>query len=370
MNLFSDKGLLFSLPGTEVNQIDWRGSLAEPHEILGAPLSPELRLAIRVVREAATQSGLRMRCVARPEIFCGAEAADWLRSHTQGYSHHLYMSDGVTVKTLPGYKNHVFFYSLSRSNDIAKLQRLVARVPEILVGITGQVNTRIAVEYRRSESCPASNLIWRSTAQANPNSLYWPFFINIHSLDDTVARIRQQGPMEPTLLTGFLSARYIPLTSAALADQAFVRIFAHAVQQVYFEPNTLLLVRLPISRPDEDPIAAGVALVLKALQGTGVVIPRLLARNILFISDDVDEYNSSAFLPSLQITVHETFDFWRHTKTFYETASEISVLFSSGGVRQPEETQEDVVAIYGPRARCHWMPIDSSQLGILRNFVL
>jgi hypothetical protein len=368
MTLFSDGGLLFSLPGSEVEKIDWRGTVAESHEILGAPLSPELRLAIRVVREAATQNGIRMLCVARPEMFCGEEAADWLRRHTRGFSQHLYMSDGVTIKTLPGYKNHVFFYSLSLSSHITKLRRLIARAPEILVGIDSQVNTRIAVRDRRYDSSPKASLIWRTKAQASPNFVHWPFFLNISSLEDTVARILQHGAIEPSMLAGFTSARYIPLTSAALADQAFVSIFAHIVQQVYFKPKTLLLVRLPFSRPDEDPLSAGVALVLNALRSAGVVIPRMRANNIFFVSDDVEEYHSSVSLPPLQITVHESFDFWRHTKTFYEIAADVTVLVSRGGIEKPEETAQDVMGIYGPRAQCHWMPTDFNEVGSFRIF--
>jgi hypothetical protein len=356
MSLFSGAGLIVSLPGAEVERINWRGSLAELHEVLGAPLSLELRLAVQVVRDAACRHGMRTICVARPELFCEGVSARWLRTHAPGFTQHLCLSDGLAVKKLPGFTDHVFFYGLSLPHHVASLRRLALRAPESLHGIESQVNTRVAFLAPHTSSRPAPISIWASTAQASPRAAYRHFFLNIDSAEDTASRVAARAPVTQAELASFKSGHYLPLTATAMSDPAFARTLAERIQQGCFDPNMMLILRLPVSGDGENPLLAGIAAILPALRETGVVIPRSSIQNIFISTEDMDEDLLRAGLPPLHLTVHESFDFWRHTQTFYREFAGVSVLRSRNRFDAGGETQADVTSVYGPGAVVRRLP--------------
>ena len=369
MSLFSGKGLLISIPASEVERVGWRGSLADLHEILSAPLSPELRLALSIVRAAAMQNGTRLRGIARPEMFSTPIAVQWLQINAPGCRQHLCFSDGVSIKTLQGAENHVFFYGPSLSIHRASAAQLMTRAPESLVRISSQVNTYFRTGGLQHQYGPGTCLIWNDGVHLTDRSQLWPFFANLHSIEDTVARINQRGPLVQTsLLPQCHSVHYIPLTSAALDDAAFTFFLAHVVQQAYFETNSLLVLRLPVSQSGDSSLLAGIAGLLTALRGSAVVIPRAVTQNILLMTSDIDSLNTLLQVPNLRLTVHESFDFWRHPRSFYEAPWETTVF--SPCKTNSQYTPENVISIYGSRARLQRIPVSADDVSRFRKSAL
>jgi hypothetical protein len=172
--------------------------------------------------------------------------------------------------------------------------------------------------------------------------------------------------VEKNRTIGFEMAQYFALTATAMADPAFARFVAHRIQTACFDRATLLILRLPVIPNGENPLLAGIAAILPALRQTGVIIPRTIVPNILFATEDLEEDQHMSALPPLHMMVHESFDFWRYTQSFYTEAASISVLVSNPGTGGDEHSM-DVRPIYGPNARLHWLPPESG-VGSLRLF--
>ena len=111
-----ESGLLVSLPALELRNIALTASLFDRGALIGSRLSDPLQAAIATLDEAQAAKA-PLLFVARPEMFTDGATLDWLTARCGGIVDHLDISDGFTIKLLPGFRNHVFFYGLGRRED-------------------------------------------------------------------------------------------------------------------------------------------------------------------------------------------------------------------------------------------------------------
>jgi len=353
MSLFTGAALLLSLPGAEVERIDWPGSLVAPGEILAAPVSPELRAAVRLVWGEALRRGMAMHCVARPELFADGPSRRWLRTRAPGVTQHLCLSDGHAIKPLAGLQTHVFFYRLVDRANMLALARLCRRAGELMAQVGSQVNTHLALGDDVDAARPPSVLLHAATPLEHPPPVLLPLFYNCNSDEDSANRTEQAGPVAAERLTDAARLHYLPLTETALDDRAFARVVARTVLEACFDPTRLLVLRLPAGGGERTP-AQRIAAMLPALRHSGVVIPRASAGNIVFATEDLEEDHTKLARLPRHILVHDSFDFWRHTPGFYAGAEQVAVCAgpdpASPAHLPPTCLPYDVRDAYGPRA--------------------
>ena len=361
--MFNGAGLLVSLPGGEADLIGLCGSLAEPHEVLAAPVSPELRAAIQLMWDEVLRLGIKLKCIVRPELFTEGVSQRWLRSQTAEFSEHVCLSDGHAVKPLEGFATHVFFYKLGFRDNYRALQQLNGRAAELLAQVRSQVNTHFVFG---SGAQPVPLLLHAAAPPDHLPAALLRFFFNRHSAEDTANRINQAGPINPASLSGFTTLRYMPLSETALASVSFARTVAEEVLRACFDPGTLLVLRLPYGREAAGGLAPRIAALLPALRDSGLIVPRASLANIVFADNDLDEDHPLLDQMPLHMLVHESFDFWRHTTGFYTRASVIEVLAGAGwadcaGPVMPAGFLPfDISSIYGPHAIRRWVGEDAA----------
>jgi len=335
------------------------GSLVEPEAVLANPLSLELRSALEIVDEEARRRGLPIMCVARPEVFTHGMSEAWFRDRISPSPQHVCLSDGSAVKHLPGVPTHVFFYCLPFRDAIAALRRLSRRAPELAINLRSQINTSVELGRGPHRARPESVYLPRTTPLRHRPCTLLPFFLNRDSAEDSANRIGQAGPVEVERLAGFSRLLYLPLTETALDDRAFARAVMDLILQSFFDPTTLLVLRLP---PDVrgPSLVRGITTLLAAAGPSGVVLPRSSPANILLAMQDPEEDHVIFERFPLFIVIHESFDFWRHTSGFYKRAREVTVLAEPETAARAGFFRFDVSTIYGAKAvrRCVVDPTD------------
>ena len=123
-------------------------------DLAAAEFSPALRIAVELVTGICRESGFEPTFVARPEIFTHGESRAWLDKRLGGVKDHLALSDGTTIRLIPGLRNHVFLFGLGRAADGEALQRLERRAPELFGSLHSQVNTALQFGRRRETPAP------------------------------------------------------------------------------------------------------------------------------------------------------------------------------------------------------------------------
>ena len=245
MSMFAPGGLAISLPGAELAGLDLPGSVTDPKAVLAGRLSAELRAALLLVLQACRHRHVPVRMVARPEIFTHGEAERWLRARLGGVAEHLCVTDGTTIKQIPGCRTHVFFYRLGSLDNFNALRRLSVRTPELLACVESQVNTALPLGLGERRFVPAPVYLTRAVAFPRPPARLLPFFFNKHSAEDSAARVEQRGEVAPADVPAHDEILYLPLTETALHDAEFARAVAEMTVRAFYRPRQVLVLRLP-----------------------------------------------------------------------------------------------------------------------------
>jgi hypothetical protein len=355
VTLFSGDSVLVSLPGAEVGSMSLPGSFAEPEAVLANPLSLELRSALEILHQEARRRNLPITCVARPEVFTHSISEAWFRDRISLSAQHVCLSDGSTVKHLPGVPTHVFFYCLSFRSAIAALQLLSRRAPELMIKLCSQINTSVVLGQGTHRTRPTSAYLPRTTPLRQPPSTLLPFFLNRDSAEDSANRIEHAGPVEVEGLTGFTRVLYLPLTEASLDDRAFAQAVLDLILQTFIDLTTLLILRLPADAQMGPSLARGIATLLAVVRQSGLVLPRSSPANILFTTRDLEEDHVLFERFPLHIVLHESFDFWRHTVDYYARAHAVTVLAEPESAAKAGLFRFDVTSIYGAKGVRQWV---------------
>lgn len=351
MTVFQGSGLVVSLPGAETRGVDFSGSLVSPREVLAAPISSELRLALRLVETEAERRGMEIKCVIRPEVFVNGVALAWLRQRTRSMSKHLNLSDGAAVKPLEGFETSVFFYDRSRRDRIVALETLSRRAPESMLAIRSQINSGFEFRFGLNGARPEPELLKNILPGERSAVRVWPFVLNHDSAEDSANRIRQLGPVAPESLNDLATDPwYIALTEAAMLDPAFARTVAERVLRAFFNQGSPLILRLPPAAPGEDELATGLQALVRILRSNGIIIPRSVTPDILITMEDPTADDPLLNQRPFHLLLHESFDFWRLGQLLYERAKSIVVFGESPGSSWSRFLPTEITSVYGSNA--------------------
>jgi len=134
-------GLLVSLPWRVVRNIGVSSCLCPAAMIDAERLPRSARAGFELLVQSMVKRGLPIWFTPAPELFTGPVPRQWLKNHLPGVTDHIALSDGETIRFVPGLRNHVFLYGLYQRADHDRFKRLVQRVPEFLSTFESQINT-------------------------------------------------------------------------------------------------------------------------------------------------------------------------------------------------------------------------------------
>jgi hypothetical protein len=317
-----------SVPARELAASRISGSLFAKEELAEAPLSDDLRAAIRLL-EALSGKEHPLLFVARPEIFTHGPSLDWLLRGLGGIRDHVCISDGQTLRPLPGLRNHLFLYRLGIHANSLALDRLLARAPELLTRFHSQITTVVGAALRGRQVRPPPVGVF-AEERGGPVAEIVNFYCHPNSVADSVKRMLAMPVPPATLRSGEGCSRlvYIPLTETAAQDVRFCEILAAHLAKAYFDPSLRLCLALPFLESGAARIADRIERLLKGLHGVAS-LPRARAQNIFVLSDRLDRTVLSSVPGGASMVAHESFDFWRHPRDFYAALSSLKILARS-----------------------------------------
>jgi hypothetical protein len=339
--------LFVSVPGHSALGRRWAGSLVDPADLLASSGEGDLRLALELVLEEAGRKRVRVIGLPRPEMFHSEMARAALRATAEGFTQHVCLTDGASLKTVWGVDNHVFFYKPADTAALSALNLLCRRAPEATRGLRSQINSHLAFGGDRTGARPAPVWVVRAAPPERPPAVLRPFFFSHYSAQDTANRIMQHNARAEPDADGRRRLIYLPLTEAGLKDPSFARVAAESLLRAYADPSELVVLRSPSAAQDDDGgIGRSIALMHDALMRTGIILPRMPLQNVFLAEADVrDDFPLRLGIP-YEIYLHDGFDHWRHGRGFYEGARRVHVFSGDrdGGVL----TEEARTLVYGP----------------------
>jgi hypothetical protein len=301
------KSLLVSIPGGALGGLPLPGSLFAWRDLRDAPLAPALRLALLLVMQATAAARIRVRFLARPEMFTHGVARAWLDERLGETRDHLILTDGTTLRTLPGLASHLFFDPRGNPVQEAALARLMKLAPELFAGLASQVNGSLAFRLGARWVRPPLTTLRFSTTPTIEEASHTPFLC--HAGDPmraaTLCAEQAATPAEAPPLSG--PAHYLPLSAAALADAPFRDLLARRLLRATLGGTEPVLLGLPAAegldaRP-EDRIAA----VLRALNASRLPFPLAPSWQVRLLSAPP----SADDLAGGTLTLHPGTAFWR-----------------------------------------------------------
>ncbi len=315
--------LLVSVPAVHLSTIELPGSIYPWRCLRDAVLPPDLRLALLLVMQAAEAQQTEVRFVARPEIFTHGAAREWLDAQAGGAQDHLALTDGNTLRLLPGLRNHMFFFPRGMTSREAALQRLVRLVPEAFAGLASQVNGTLSFRLgARWVRPPLLPLGFAVTPVGEP-AQYAPF-VWLPGNHGHAGVLSEKEAMAGLPL--LKPPHFVPLTLGALSDHPFVVELAKQVRDVVLDPaKGPLLIGLPALDRDDAATKDQVEAVLEAFSRTGVALPRRSSWSVRFVAGTPDP----AALAGGRLTLHARVPFWHFGRDVLDAAAEL-VLTGSG----------------------------------------
>jgi hypothetical protein len=322
-------GLAVSLPAKELLGHRLPGSFFGREHLLAAKISDELRRAISLIEQAAFERGVTTIYVARPEIFTHAESLSWLRDKLGTIRDHLSISDASTVRVIPGMRNHVFFHALGRRHAASDLTQLERRAPELLFSIGAQINSALRFRDETKSHIPEPMAL-EGNGDATPTEAeFYRFYLNPYSIEDSVARTVHRGAVE-IAEASTESLLYAPLTEVSLDDPAFTRVLASAIARALLDPSRAVVMRLPFGGEPDFSVTDRLKITLAALNGADALIPGAPASRVFFATEDVDIAQLQTISENMDFFAHDSYDFWRHSRSFYGAFGSLRVAARRG----------------------------------------
>jgi hypothetical protein len=315
--VFEGDGLAVSIPARELAPVPLPGSLYAMDHLATADISPHLRRALQQIEARSAPSGNRPIFVARPELFTDGATLRWLRNKLGPIRDHVCLSDGSTIRLIPGMRNHVFFYALGRQDDFDALARLQGRAPELFSTLASQVNSALRVTHADRSYSPPTTVLHERTEPTQAAPAYFRFYFNRHATEDSVARV-QNAALGASLTYKFATLVYVPLTETAMSDKHFMHLISTMIERSYFDPTGCIILGLPDAPRENVPVGARLTRLFSALQAVPGQIPRLVSDNVFIASEDVDPGHLRRCAGQGELLLHETFDFWRWAPQSYD----------------------------------------------------
>ena len=311
--MLDNGALAVSIPATELASFRPPGSVFTIDDLPIARLSSPLALAVDLVMAVCQGAGFAPTFVARPEIFTHGESRAWLVGKLRGAKDHLALSDGSTIRMVPGLRNHVFLFGLGRAADASALARLEKRAPELFGSLHTQINT--ARQFAAGKETPTPVAISGLDVMEQEAAQIFRIAINVDSADDSVARTLRSPAPAPT--QKFSELEYVALTETSLADASFQKMLAAKLNLVYFDPLRALVLRLPPSVGASRALETRLRAVFAALNAARPRAPIVPTASALITTCDLSGERLAAFAEASDFTAPDTFDFWRHSPETY-----------------------------------------------------
>lgn len=321
--------LLVSIPGAALGALPLPGSLFAWRDLRDAPLRPELRLALLLVMDAAAAAGIRVRFLARPEMFTHGPARAWLDARIGDTQDHLVLSDGETLRALPGLRNHLLFHARGIPAQEVALARLLKLAPELFAALASQVNGALAFRLGASWIRPPLTVLRFATTPEIEPPLVAPFLCHPGEPVRAAAFCAEAAAEPPDAPPLDAPPHHIPLSGSALADRAFVDDLARNLQRAALGDGAPILLGLPPAEGVETELADRIAGVLRALAATRLPFPHAPSWQVRFTTAPP----SAAMLAGGAITLHPGTAFWRLGADLFDGQARVQV--SGGGALGP-----------------------------------
>ena len=297
---------LLSVPSGEVARHALSGSIVPVAEILHSAVSPDLEVALGLIRSAFGESAT-FRVVVRPEMFTHGVTMAWLREQIGSQNTHLCLSDGQSVRLVPGMTTHVFFYGVGQADSVEGVLRLRRRAPELLAGLASQINTALTLvpgQPRRPRTIMLPPLV-----NGNPG-LVLPFFA---PRGPTERYLRDLAGREPENLPASQDFTYAAASEAALNSTPFAVGLINHIIQAYTRPDCLLVVGIPAAVELEDALTP----LLTALRRHAFTLPSGLPPNVFLHVGGSGALPDAVFGGRSRLVAFEADTFWQRSPVFY-----------------------------------------------------
>jgi hypothetical protein len=322
--MFNGGGIAVSLPAIALRDAPLSRSVFDAQALSAISLSDDLRQAIDILVVAAARHDVPVKFVARPEIFTNGETLAWLRKELGETTDHLCISDGSSLRIIPGLRNHVFFYSLGRQANAEAFRRLVRRAPELFASLSTQVNSAFTLRTGTKASIrPDSVIIHDGNGNArNAKHASFNFYMKATSIEDAADRILSNPSPSEEKHSG--AAIFMPLTEAATADQGFMKHAGAIISKAFFDNSSRVYLELPRMGSQDNSTHLRVKNVLHGLRYATAPIPRVPAKNVFLTVGDLS--NSGFDVSNATLVLHESYEFWRHPDSYFQAFANVQIL--------------------------------------------
>jgi len=321
------QGLLISLPGAELKGLKLKRSIFSRAELFdqSEPLSPSLARAATQIEELARSLGVPCLYVSRAEMFTHGESLSWLRSQIGAIDDHISLSDGASVRVIPGLRNHVYFYRQAMAADVAALATLERRAPELMFTLASQINSAYRFRWGAKQHTPDPVVVAGVSEAFSRDVAFHAFHMPGQDLVRYLERLARSELVIPAQWPG-RRLTFLPLTEASLADPDFLRRVARQIVDTQMNQNHALIVTLPWLPDAKANLALRTLTLLRALATADIGIPQAPSARIALAAElPSPEALAAAGAASLDMLAHDTFDFACYPASFYATLNELCV---------------------------------------------
>jgi hypothetical protein len=358
--MLDDGALAVSLPALELQAFRPPASVFSTDDLAAAEFSSALSIAVELVTGICRESGFEPTFVARPEIFTHGESRAWLAERLGGVKDHLALSDGTTIRLIPGLRNHVFLFGLGRAADGEALQLLERRAPELFGSLHSQVNT--ALQFGKRRVTPAPLAIAGVDALEPEAPQFVRVAINADSPEDSFHRTLRTGALlHPA--RRFSELEYVELTETSLNDLGFAKLIAEKLNLVYFDARRGLILRLPPNAGASSKVEDRIRAVVSALVSARACVPLAASDSALLATGDVSSDRLAGIADVSDFVVHDSFDFWRHSPESYRAFRSIKVHARAGRI-EGESFAAIVEAMTGRAVEMVWRNLDDERFSL------
>jgi hypothetical protein len=327
--------IAISLPGSILQALEISSSVFSLAQSDLARLPPDLQRAIELIAESATQDLSDVRFIARPEIFTHGDMLVKLRRMLGGAEDHVALTDGLTFRPIPGFRNHLFFYSRGRPECIVALSTLAKVAPDVLLSATSQINGNLKIRVADRWHSPDTMCLRLEKLPSLTHSEFSVFYCNHSSAHDSAARICRMPQVNLEAIDANCPVTYVLLSRAALADRAFCSHLASRILKTAFSDAELLLLGLDDFSSGSATKLDSIRAVMEAVSGTGKIFPRVPIPSVLFAA----ALPPARMLQSGSILLHPATEFWRLPFQIYRDAQAVELF-------EPEFAPQATIKLY------------------------
>lgn len=330
--------LLVSIPSIELNRLKLRGTVFDARRLLNAPLSRSLLRAVEVVLEQLAPRHGDVRCVARPEMFTHGEALAWLRQEASGATRHVCLSNGQTLKLLPGFQNEMFVYGLHREAGFRQYRDVLRRAPELLAGFDIQYNTAHRTETEGKIHVPRVVPLVATKALTSPDICwYYPFYLNRHSHADSAERMLKWGTHEAPLAGQFQRFVIVDCSETALLDALFCHALAALVARAAHDPSICVLLHMPDPEDPTTEMSARMRRILEGVHRGKTSISRVRIDNVILCTA-IDEAELLSLRIPFELVLHEYSPLWGFHRKLLPVAESVQFYSARESLSVKSET--------------------------------